>query len=104
MEKNYYEEERYQRAKKRVRSIRGFYTHAIVYVVVNLMIVIVNWQTLEPGESYFQWHNFFTLFFWGIGLLAHGLSVFLPMIMLGRNWEERKIQKFMEEERNQKWE
>ena len=99
MENNLIENERYERAAKRVKRIKGFYTHAVVYVVVNLMIVIVNIQNLDAGESYFQWQNFTTLGFWGIGLLAHGLSVFMPSIILGKNWEERKIKELMDNEK-----
>ena len=104
MEPNYFEQERYDRAKKRVKKITSFYTHLIVYIVVNLMIVVVNVQQLHDGESYFKWQNFTTLFFWGIGLLAHGMSVFMPYIVLGKNWEEKKIKELMEKERKNKWE
>ena len=104
MEPNYYEQERYDRAKKRVKKISGFYSHALVYVVINLIVVVINIQQLDAGESYFHWKNFVTLFFWGIGLFAHGLSVFLPYAILGKDWEERKIKEFMEKERQSKWE
>ncbi len=99
------EEAKYFEAYKRVKKVKGFYTHAIVYVVINVMIVIANIQDLDAGESYFQIHNFFTAFFWGMGLLAHGLSVFLPNMILGSNWEERKIQELIEKEKSNqnKW-
>jgi uncharacterized integral membrane protein len=103
METNYIENERYERAVKRVKQIKGFYTHALVYLVINIAIVILNVQNLKPGESYFQFHNFFTAFFWGIGLVAHGLSTFMPEWIMGKNWEERKIKEFMEKEKS-KWE
>ena len=54
----------------------------------------------DPGETYFQFKNFMTAFFWGIGLLAHGLTVFVPNWIMGQNWEERKIKEFMEKEKN----
>jgi len=90
--------ERLERARKRVKKIKGFYSHLLVYVVINLMVVVINIQDLEPGESYFQYKNFFTLFFWGIGLAIHGLTVFLPDFILGKKWEERKIREYMEED------
>lgn len=93
------EEIRYKEAQKEVKKIKGFYTHAIVYVVVNIFIVYVNISNLDEGETYFQWKNFTTAIFWGLGLLAHGLSVFLPTIVLGKDWEERKIREFMENEK-----
>ncbi len=101
---NSLEEIRFQNALKRVKKIKGFYTHAIVYVVINIMIVIVNIQNIDKGESYFEFHNFATAFFWGIGLLAHGLSVFGPHLILGKDWEDRKIKELMEQEKNSKWE
>ncbi len=94
------DEIKYQEALKRVKKIKGFYTHAIVYVFVNIMIVFLNVKNLDPGESYFQFKNFMTAFFWGIGLVAHGLSVFVPNWIMGQNWEERKIKEFMEKEKN----
>jgi hypothetical protein len=97
---NTQDEIKYQEALKRVKKIKGFYTHAIVYVFVNIMIVFLNVKNLDPGETYFQFKNFMTAFFWGIGLVAHGLSVFVPNWIMGQNWEERKIKEFMEKEKN----
>ncbi len=97
---NTQDEIKYQEALKRVKKIKGFYTHAIVYVFVNIMIVFLNVKNLDPGETYFQFKNFMTAFFWGIGLVAHGFSVFVPNWIMRQNWEERKIKEFMEKEKN----
>ena len=75
-----------------------------VYILVNILIFFLNVNNLEQGESYFQFKNFMTAFFWGIGLLAHGLSTFLPYFILGKDWEERKIKELMEKEKANKWE
>ncbi|WP_395054529.1 2TM domain-containing protein [Flavobacterium sp.] len=101
---NTLDEIRYSEAAKRVKKIKGFYTHLIVYIVINVMIVIVNIQNLKPGESYFKLENFYTAFFWGIGLMADSLSTFMPTIIFGKNWEEKKIKEMMEKDRNSKWE
>jgi uncharacterized integral membrane protein len=98
------EELQYQQALVRVKKIKGFHTHLVVYMIVNLMILILNIQDLEQGESYFHWQNFTTLLFWGIGLLAHALSTFMPNFIFGRNWEEKKIRELMEKEKSEKWE
>ena len=95
---------KYEQALQRVKKIKGFYTHLVVYLVINLMLVIVNVQNLDKGESYFQFKNFQTAFFWGIGILAHGLSVFLPNMILGNNWEERKIKELMDKDKINKFE
>ncbi|WP_055442416.1 2TM domain-containing protein [Lacinutrix himadriensis] len=96
--------ERIERARKQVKRIKGFYTHLLIYVVVNLIFVFINIQNLDPGESYFQLRNFITFGTWGIAIIIHALSVFLPNFVFGSDWEERKIKKFMEkEEKHQQW-
>lgn len=90
---------KYLEAKKRVKKLKGFYTHLAIYLLVNLLIVFINIQDLKPGESYFKYENFITLFFWGIGLIAHAMSVFVPQFVLGKNWEERKIRELMDKEK-----
>jgi uncharacterized integral membrane protein len=99
-----FDEIKYQEAAKRVKKIKGFYTHLTVYIVVNTMIIIVNVQNLDEGESFFKFKTFSTALFWGIGLAAHGLSVFLPSLIMGKDWEEKKIKELMEKEKNNKWE
>ena len=97
------DQQRLARAMQHVKKIKGFYTHVLIYILVNLVIVIINIQNLEPGESYFQLQNFITLSLWGMAIIIHALTVFLPSFILGSNWEARKIKEFMEKEKNS-WE
>lgn len=98
------DEIKYQEAVKRVKKIKGFYTHLAVYMVINIALLILKFQKLDESESIFKLNYFSTPFFWGIGLAAHGLSVFLPTMLLGQNWEEKKIKELMDKEKNNKWE
>lgn len=90
----------YQQAKKQVEQLTGFYGHLFVYVAVNIIIAFYNISHLEPGESYFQFKNFFTAIFWGIGLLVHALSVFLPKIGAVKKWEEDKIREIIDKKKD----
>jgi hypothetical protein len=94
--------EAYEMAVKRVKKLKGFYTHLLVYVIINIFIYVVNVR--GSHGDYFALQNFTTAFFWGIGLLAHATSVFVPEIVFGKNWEERKIREFMEKEERNKYE
>ena len=96
------DEIKYQQALKRVKRIKGFYTHLIVYIVINIGLLIVN--NNNSTENFWRWQTFSTVLFWGIGLLAHGLSVFMPTMLMGKDWEERKIRELMEKEKQNKWE
>lgn len=82
---------RYDKAKKQVEEIKGFYSHFFVYVLVNLALFIINLLT-SPGSLWFFW----PLCFWGIGLAAHAISVFGAGRFWGPDWEERKIREIME--------
>lgn len=84
---------RYRTAKRRVKEIKGFYIHAAVYVLVNLFLLALN---VQQGEPVTDLDNYWTAILWGVGLLAHGLSVFLPQIIFGRDWEERKTRELMD--------
>ncbi|WP_333600155.1 2TM domain-containing protein [Flavobacterium sp.] len=97
------DEIKYQQALKRVKKIKGFYTHLIVYIVINTMIIVTKIE-FDKGQWSFEWRHLSTALFWGIGLLAHGLSVFTPTFILNKDWEERKIKELMEKEKNNKWE
>lgn len=95
------EEYQYHRAVKQVGNIKGFYKHLVVFIAVNIFFVIVKLLKANPNES--VWEVLYVTFFWGIGLLFHGLKVFGWFTFLGRNWEEKKIKEILEQEKkNQK--
>lgn len=87
-------DEDYDRARQRVKEIKGFYSHLAVYIIINGMLFLINWLT-SPGGWWFYW----VTLFWGIGLLAHAYGTFVEGGFLGRDWEERKIREIMEKEK-----
>jgi len=94
---NYNEDNiKYIEAKKRVKRLKGFYIHATIYVLVNLFIISRN---IQEGETLSNMDDYWTAIFWGIGLAGHGLSVFLPNMILGKDWEEKKIRELMDKNR-----
>jgi hypothetical protein len=84
-------DEQYERARKRVEELKGFYIHVIIYVLVNLGIFLMNILG-SPGQLWFFW----SLIGWGIGLVAHAVGVFGVSWIFGREWEERKIAEIAE--------
>jgi hypothetical protein len=98
------DEIQYQKALNQVKRIKGFYKHLIVYVVINTIIIFSKIEYASTGKWYLEHDSFSIAFFWGIGLVAHGLTVFMPSLLLGKNWEEKKIKQLMEKEKQSKWE
>ena len=87
------QDQKFLQAQKRVKNMKGFYIHATVYFFVNAFIIIScafdNISSLWTSDPYM------TAFFWGIGLAAHGFGVFGQDFFLGKNWEEKEIQKIL---------
>lgn len=104
MDPNYKEEYHYKAAKKKVKDIKGFYTHFLVYLFVNIAILVMS--TREEGlfSGLQDINNYYTALFWGIGVAAHWASVFGSNLILGKQWEERKIRELMNKEQQKKWE
>ncbi|MCJ7515065.1 MAG: 2TM domain-containing protein [Dehalococcoidia bacterium] len=71
MSKKMTDDEIRELAARRVRRRRGFYSHLVAYILVNLMLVAIWYFT---GRSYF-W-PVWVMLFWGIGLVFNGVAVF----------------------------
>jgi len=91
-QKSYIEDKRYEKAKERVESIKGFYGNLTAYLIVIPILMYVNYRTTS-----FTWFVFPALG-WGFGLLGHGLQAFGYNPLFGRSWEERKIKEYMEDD------
>jgi len=94
-------ENKYLRAKDRVESLKKFYSNLTSYIIVISILAGINYWNNQWSYMWFLW----AAFGWGIGLTFHAFKVFGLNIFFGRNWEERKIQEFMEEDdkNNNRW-
>lgn len=92
-------EEKYIQARKQLDELKGFYYHLITYILVIPFLIFINYKT------YWDFHWFwFPILGWGIGLAFHAFHVFVNNNMLGKKWEQRKIEQFMREEEEKRWE
>ncbi|MDT7827882.1 2TM domain-containing protein [Pricia sp. S334] len=94
------------KARNRVAQLKGFYIHALVYVLVNLFIVVASIiGQMNAGESFnealFNFGTFATPVFWGIGLAFHAAKTFGYSPFFSKDWEERQIKKYMEDDRRE---
>jgi two-component system, LytTR family, sensor kinase len=86
----------YVRARNHVEELKGFYYSLISYCVVIPFLIFVNYWT----SWHYQWF-WWPMLGWGIGLAFQAYKVYVNDGVLGRNWEKRKIDEFMQEEENQ---
>lgn len=104
MKNNYTEEQKYIRAKKKVKAIKGFYVHLTVYVVINVFLILAMAIPSGNWHVFFEWQAYSTAIFWGIGILFHAFSVFGLDFLLGKSWEDRKIKEIMDKDKRDFWE
>ena len=104
-------DENYNAAYRRVKRLKRFYSHLKIFLIVNIIIIVssLTRDNFNEGMDFSgltEWHTYSTAFFWGIGLVAHALSVFGTDWFFGSDWEKRKIQKYMEKDaaNKNKWE
>lgn len=91
-----------KRAKKRVDELKGFYIHLLVYLIINTFIIAVMFMSQADKANFsLHWYNFSTAIFWGLGLLIHALVTFRLNPFFGKSWENRMIQKYMDEDRKE---
>lgn len=90
-EKTNDEDRAYERAQKRVKELKSFYGNLISYCIVIPFLIILNLIS-SPRSIWFYW----PMLGWGIGLVAHGMSVFA----IGKGWEEKKIREILEKQNN----
>lgn len=73
-------------ARKRAGAKLGWYLHAVVFALVNLVIFLIS----RYGFGSRPW-SVFPFLGWGLGLALHGISVFV--LGTGSGLRERMVQK-----------
>lgn len=96
-------------AEEKVKNIKGFYFHLIIYLVTNIAWVIVL-AAIGEMSSYTK-YGFWGMgygqlsmaLFWGIGLFIHWLFIFGKNMSISKKWEDKKIKEILNKNK-QRWE
>ena len=73
-----------------VRKVKAFYVHLTQYLIVIPILAVINLMGY-PQYLWFVW----PALGWGLGLLAHGASVFHFVPFLDGAWERRQVEKHL---------
>lgn len=82
--------------------LRKFYKHLVVYVVINIIISGIKiYDYMGDGYSFeealFTLDTYITWLVWGAFVLLQAVRTFKSNVILGADWEERKIREYMNE-------
>lgn len=109
MESSQAYKEKLERARKKVEAIKGFFSHLQIFLTVSIILAALYVIPAEPviriregiNVEVLSWIDLnvgIDLGIWALILLIHGLVVFKFKFTFIRDWEERQLQKYMNEE------
>lgn len=92
--KDHNKQNKYLKAKERVEELKKFYTGLIWYVIIITGLALLNYYTNGWSYAWFLW----AAFGWGIGIAFHAIKAFRISPVFNKDWEERKIREYMDQE------
>ncbi len=98
---------RLEQARKRVGQLKKFYSHIMIFIVVNIALIVLKLHLFDRLRDWgngiefhkvhwTDWEIISTPLIWGVFLIGHGIWVYSRPFT--KKWEERQIQKIMEKE------
>lgn len=99
--------ERYIRAKKRVDTLKNFYAHIAVYLVMNVLLFVFKGRIMsffiangvedQGFLNWMEWNMAFIPVVWGVVLLVAGIYFLKLKPGFIKKWEEKQLRKYTEE-------
>ncbi|MEZ4796730.1 MAG: 2TM domain-containing protein [Flavobacteriaceae bacterium] len=89
---------KYIEAKQRVKMLKRFYIHLFLFLILNIALLF-RLLMLEKDESlnFFVWVVLNIMIIWSIGILIHAWIVFKGRLIFSKEYEDRKIEELMRE-------
>lgn len=90
-----------EKAQARAKQKRRLYQHFILFLIGAAILIVMNMifeigQDIRPlGLDWFVW----VLIFWGLFLFLHIFNVFVTNKFLGKEWEDRQVDRLVEKQR-----
>jgi protein-S-isoprenylcysteine O-methyltransferase Ste14 len=88
------DDDKVKRVREHVRRIKSFYSGLITFVVVNILLLVINFIT-NPHSLWFYW----VTLIWGAVLVIQAINLFtIRDRFLGAAWEEKKTRELLDKE------
>ena len=85
--------EQYQYARSRIKQKKRLMQHFIVFLAGSILLIIIN-PVLGIGKDFFIQNWFvWAILIWAMLFLVHLLNVFITHKFMGKEWEDRQIEK-----------
>jgi len=91
-----------QMAKDRVRQLKGFYWHLFVFLIGVVVYVSKTYFGAPLNFPPISYMNIAFMVIWTLIITVDGLRLLVKEKLSGTQWEVRKINQFVEQEKHQK--
>lgn len=91
-----------QIVRKRVKKIKQFYSHLFIFTIGVIIYILKKYFGLSINFWPIRFINDFFMWCWTFVIVVQGAQLFLSEKILGKNWEEQKIKRILEEEKIEK--
>jgi hypothetical protein len=91
-----------QMAKDRVRQLKGFYCHLLVFTIGVVVYISKSYFGAPINFPPISYVNFTFMAIWTFIITVDGLRLFVKEKLSGTSWEKRKINQIIEQEKASK--
>lgn len=90
-----------EKAQERAKQKKRLYVHLVLFLVGSVILILLNvvfeyGQDIRPfGIDWFVW----AIIIWGVIFLLHVINVFITNRFLGKDWENRQVERLVEKQR-----
>ncbi|HNP32777.1 MAG TPA: 2TM domain-containing protein [Flavobacterium sp.] len=91
-------------ARYRVHKIRRFYTHLFIYVIGVLLYVAKTYFGAPFNFWPIRHINSLFIMIWTFIIAIQGIKLFFRENVFNSDWEQRKMQEYLNKDKQNKWE
>ena len=85
--------EQYEYARERIKQKKNLMRHFIAFLVGCTLLIVINPVLGYGNETFFQNWYVWAILIWTFIFLIHALNVFVMKSFMGKEWEDRQMEK-----------
>ncbi|MFD1015922.1 2TM domain-containing protein [Winogradskyella rapida] len=94
------DQDKLEKAKAQLRKVKIFYIHLIGYCIVIGLLLYNLYIVAGPYKNNITSLNLSVMVAWTVFIIVHGLTVFKNRSIFKKNWEDRKREQYLEQEKD----
>lgn len=101
---NYQQMELEALAANRVHKIKRFFKHLLIFAIGMTIFILKKYCNAPFDFPPVKYMNWFFMLCWTVVLVVQGLKLVMKEIVLGKDWEDRQMNRILNSEsNNQNW-